>query len=492
MKIDVSRKLPDHIETLILLQEEDTEIKGAEILGSELVEAIESFRNLEEFTFKEGAIKSFTRMINKKKQIVIICGVGDFKKKDSHTLRNHLANCFREATRKKARQVFVMLGFETGIPEVQLGHLLSESALLSAYKFDKYLNSDPVHEIENVHLIFFAKTNRHLNRGIVEGRLYADAVILARDLVNEPANVLTPEALAEHAKKAALEYGFAIDIYSVDKIRRLKMEAYLAVARGSASEPKLIVMRYNGNPDKKSKLTALVGKGLTYDTGGYSIKPTNGMLSMKSDMGGAAAVIGAFSALATLKIKANVIGIIAAAENMISSTAYRPGDILTSMSGKTIEVVNTDAEGRLTLVDAIHYAIDKEKADRVLDIATLTGASVVALGKDYTAVMSNDDAWATKLNDASKLCGEKLWRLPLHEPYMELIKSDVADLKNSGGAQAGCITAGLFIREFVQDKPWIHLDIAGGAMRDKANGTDSIGATGVGVRLLLSLLRSME
>ncbi|MCB5286663.1 MAG: leucyl aminopeptidase, partial [Candidatus Cloacimonetes bacterium] len=260
----------------------------------------------------------------------------------------------------------------------------------------------------------------------------------------------------------------------------------------SASEPKLIIMRYNGNPDKKSKLTALIGKGLTFDTGGYSLKPTNSMLNMKSDMGGAAAVIGAFSAIATLKLKVNVIGVIAAAENMISSTAYRPGDILTSMSGKTIEVDNTDAEGRLTLVDAVHYAIEKEKADRILDIATLTGAAVAALGKDYSAVLGNDDAWLTKLSDASKLSGERLWRMPLHEPYLELIKSEVADLKNSGGSLAGCITAALFIREFVQNKPWIHIDIAGSSMRDKVNGIDSLGATGVGVRLLVNLMRSME
>jgi leucyl aminopeptidase len=266
----------------------------------------------------------------------------------------------------------------------------------------------------------------------------------------------------------------------------------LAVGRGSKTEPKLIIMRYNGNPEKKNQLTALIGKGLTFDTGGYSLKTSAGMLNMKCDMGGAAAVIGAFSAITTLKLKVNVVGIIAAAENMVSSTAYRPGDIITSMSGKTIEVVNTDAEGRLTLIDAVHYALEKEKADRILDIATLTGAAVAALGRDYSAVLSNDDAWVSKLEEASAFCGEKFWRMPLHEPYKDLIKSEVADLKNSGGPLAGCITAALFIREFVQDKPWIHIDIAGGAMRDKVKGIDSYGATGVGVRLITSLLHHME
>jgi leucyl aminopeptidase len=492
MKVDVSRKVPEHIESLVYLQNEDSEIKGADILGEEVITAIDNFAKLEDYNFSHGSIKSFTRMVRKKKQVIILCGVKKEAKMDTHALRNLLADCWREAARNKARQVYLMFGFDTGVPEPLLGHLLCESALLSSYKFNKYLSSDHVHELESIHLIYFAKTNRHLNRGILEGRIYAEATNLARDLVNEPANVINPESLAEYARKAALQYGFSIEVHSVDKLKRLKMEALLAVGRGSKTEPKLIIMRYNGNPEKKNQLTALIGKGLTFDTGGYSLKTSAGMLNMKCDMGGAAAVIGAFSAITTLKLKVNVVGIIAAAENMVSSTAYRPGDIITSMSGKTIEVVNTDAEGRLTLIDAVHYALEKEKADRILDIATLTGAAVAALGRDYSAVLSNDDAWVSKLEEASAFCGEKFWRMPLHEPYKDLIKSEVADLKNSGGPLAGCITAALFIREFVQDKPWIHIDIAGGAMRDKVKGIDSYGATGVGVRLITSLLHHME
>ncbi|MDI3504192.1 MAG: leucyl aminopeptidase [Candidatus Cloacimonadota bacterium] len=492
MKIDVCRKLPEHIETLVYLQFEDEAIQVPEVLGEDLISAIENYCTLEEYTFNKGSIKSFTRMIRKKKQLIILCGAGKKAELDSYSLRNLLADCWREATRNKARQLYLMFGFVTKMPEPVLGHLLSESALLSAYKFNKYLSSDKTHELECIHLIYFAKTNRHLNRGILEGRIFAEATNLARDLVNEPANVINPESLADYARKAALQYGFSLEVHSIDKIKRLKMEALLAVGRGSKSEPKLIIMRYNGNPDKKNKLTALVGKGLTFDSGGYSLKPSNSMLNMKSDMGGAAAVIGAFSAIATLKLKVNVVGIIAAAENMIGSSAYRPGDVITSMSGKTIEVVNTDAEGRLTLIDAIHFALEKEKADKILDIATLTGAAVAALGKDYSAVLSNDDAWYAKLEAASTFCGEKIWRMPLHDPYKELIKSEIADLKNAGGPLAGCITAALFIQEFVQNKPWIHIDIAGGAMRDKVSGINSFGATGVGVRLLIALLKNME
>ncbi len=492
MKIDVSRKIPEHLESLVLIHQEETEINGLEILGEELLGTIDEYCKQEEFTFKMGELKSFTRVVNKHKQVVILCGAGKPEETDQYNLRNNLAKCWREAKRNKVNQSWLAFGFNPGIPEAQLGHLVSESALLSDYKFDKYLSKPDNHEMQSIHLIYFAKTNRHLNRGILEGRIYAEATILARDLVNEPANVMNPQALADRAKKAALQYGFSIDIHSVDKLRRLKMEALLAVGKGSDSDPKLIIMRYNGNLEKKNQTIALVGKGLTFDTGGYSLKPTGSMLNMKSDMGGAAAVIGAFAAIASLKLKVNVVGIIAAAENMVSSTAYRPGDIITSMSGKTIEVVNTDAEGRLTLIDAIHYAIDKEKVDRILDIATLTGAAVAALGKDYSAVLSNDKSWMDKLKKASELSGERYWEMPLHLPYKELIKSEVADLKNSGGPLAGCITAALFIREFVQDKPWIHIDIAGGAMRDKNTGTDSYGATGVGVRLLTSLIRNME
>ena len=251
-------------------------------------------------------------------------------------------------------------------------------------------------------------------------------------------------------------------------------------------------MSYTGNPDAKAKTIALVGKGLTYDSGGYCIKQPQGMVHMKNDMAGAAAVIGAFAAISTLKLKVNVLGVVAACENMISGDAYRTGDIIRTMAGKTIEVINTDAEGRLTLVDAIHYAINREHVSKIVDIATLTGAAVGALGNQITAVLTNNDSMLTKLQIASDFTGEKIWQLPAHDGYKDLIKSDIADLKNSGGPFAGAITAGLFIREFVEDIPWLHLDIAGTALKDKESGINSLGATGVGVRLLTQFLREME
>ncbi|MDD4232312.1 MAG: leucyl aminopeptidase [Candidatus Cloacimonetes bacterium] len=492
MKIDVSRKIPEHIETLVIINEEDAKISEMELLDEKTRESIELFSETEEYNYELAKVKSFSQMVGKKPQNILLAGAGDTDKLGLDGLRKVFAASWREAMRLKAKHVHVIFGFELKVSEVNLGHILAETAILTSYKFNKYISLDKNHDIESIHLIYFTKTNRHINRGILEGRIYAEATNMARDLVNEPPNVMNPENLADHAKKAALQYGFSIDIYSVDKLRRLKMEALLSVGKGSKSEPKLILMRYNGNPDKKHQLCALVGKGLTFDSGGYSLKPGPSMVNMKSDMGGAAAVIGAMAAISTLKLKVNVLGVIAAAENMIGSNAYRPGDIITAMSGKTIEVLNTDAEGRLTLVDAIHYAIEKEKADRVLDIATLTGAAVAALGKDFSAVLSNDDGWYNKLSTASETSGERIWRMPLHQDYKELIKSEIADLKNVGGPLAGCITAALFIEEFVQNKAWIHIDIAGTAMNDKAHGTDNYGATGVGVRLLTNLIRNME
>lgn len=492
MKIDVCRRIPEHIETLIFINEEELSVQSSELINDDIIGSIRQFAQIENYKFEAGKVLSFTRLVNNKKQNIILCGLAKKAKLNFYNFRNHLASALREALRYKSKENYVYFGFEPGVGEVTLGHLLSETAHLVGYRFDKYQSQREENEPGNFHLIYQAKTNRSLNRGILEGKIYADATNLAKDLVNEPANVMNPEALAEQAKKAALQYGFSIEVHNHDKLKRLKMDAFLSVGRGSKNTPRLIIMRYNGTVDKKTPLTALVGKGLTFDSGGYNLKPGMSMLNMKTDMSGSAAVIGAMSAIAHLKLKVNVVGIIAAAENMIGSDAYRPGDILTSMSGKTIEVGNTDAEGRLTLIDAITYALEKEKADRVIDIATLTGAAAAALGQDFSVVLSNNDKLYDKLWAVAECSGERIWRMPLHEPYNEMIKSEIADLKNVGGPLAGSITAGLFIHQFVQDKPWIHIDIAGSASREKPSGVNGPGATGVGVRLLTNLIRNLD
>lgn len=266
------------------------------------------------------------------------------------------------------------------------------------------------------------------------------------------------------------------------------MHAFLSVARGSAKEPKFIVMSYEGNPQSKEKI-ALVGKGLTYDSGGYCLKTDSGMKTMHSDMAGSASVIGALKAIAKSKIKKNVVAIVAACENMISGDAYKTGDIIGSMSGKTIEVGNTDAEGRLTLADALWYASTVEKADKIVDVATLTGACVVALGHITTGAITNNESFMKDLKEASYISGENVWELPNFEEYKESYKADFADLSNMGKDGAGTITAGLFLSEFVNDTPWIHLDIAGTSYSSSERGYLPKGATGVPVKTLYYLVK---
>ncbi|MDD3234965.1 MAG: leucyl aminopeptidase [Candidatus Cloacimonetes bacterium] len=493
MKIDVIRKLPEHLDTLILMQEENGTIQNIEYVPTELLHSIDAYMKNEEFNFSFNSVKSFSMIVAKRRVNIILIGAGDKDALTTNKLRSMFASAIRLASSMNARQIYLFPGFISPVNDVAFGHVLAESALLVAYRFDKYLSSGKNKAFpETLHYVLNTKNTRHLNRGILEGRIYAEATNLARELVNEPANVMTPDALAEAAKRAALQYGFLIETIAQDKLRRIKMDAFLSVGRGSVKEPKLIIMRFNGNPDKRQEVIALVGKGLTYDSGGYCIKTPDGMVNMKNDMGGAAAVIGAMCAIASMKLKVNVVAIVAACENMISGDAYRPGDIVTSMSGKTIEVINTDAEGRLTLCDAIHYAIEKEHADRIVDIATLTGAAVAALGNQYSVVLTNNEAWLEQLKSAAAFTGENIWQLPAHDEYKELIKSEIADMKNVGGPLGGAITAGLFLREFVQNKPWLHIDIAGTALRAKESGVNPFGATGVGVRLLTSLLKSME
>ena len=319
----------------------------------------------------------------------------------------------------------------------------------------------------------------------------SEAVMFARDLANEPANVMTPQKLAEEAKKIGDAYNIKTMIMGEEEIRDLGMNAYLAVAQGSAKEPQFIVMEYNGRVTEPEKL-ALIGKGVCFDSGGYNIKFSSGMAGMHGDMSGAAAVLGAMKAIAEAKIEVNVLAIIPACENMISGNAIRPGDIVESMNGKFIEIDNTDAEGRLTLVDAITYAIRTKKATAVVDIATLTGACVVALGDRYIGTFSNDDALMQKVIQSSVASGEAIWRLPLCEDeYPGMNDSFVADIKNTG-TQAGATAAAGFLHAFVEDTPWVHFDIAGTADSKMEREIFSMGAPGSGVQLLYELVKSLE
>jgi len=312
----------------------------------------------------------------------------------------------------------------------------------------------------------------------------ADGVILARDLVNEPANALGPVEFAAEAKKLE-KVGVEVEILDEKECKRLGMGALLAVAQGSSRPARVAVMMWNGAKGKKAqKPVCFVGKGVVFDTGGISIKPALGMEDMKGDMGGAACVTGLMYALAARKAAVNAVGLIGIVENMPSGTATRPGDIITSLSGQTIEVLNTDAEGRLVLADVMAYAIDRFKPRFVIDLATLTGAIMVALGKEYAGLFSNDDTLASQLADASTATGEKVWRMPLDKAYDKLIDSKNADMKNIGGRWAGACTAAAFLQRFVKDTPWVHIDLAGTAMDASRNEINQSWGSGWGVRLL--------
>lgn len=323
-------------------------------------------------------------------------------------------------------------------------------------------------------------------------RNLADSILIARDFVNTPANRFTPKDMADAIQNADAIEELSVQVYERDEIAQLGMDAYLTVADSSKSAPQLIVMRYTGNPES-DEITALVGKGITCDTGGYCLKGASSMLGIKGDMAGGAAVAGAVWALAKNKVKTNVVGIIPACENRISPNSFVPGDVISSMSGKSIEIVNTDAEGRLLLADAVTFAIKQEKATRICDAATLTGAVVNTLGFTTAGVFSNNEALWRRFRKAFQKSGEKYWRLPIFEEHRKMIQSKIADIKNLGESYCGTIAAAAFVEEFVEKRPWIHLDIAGTAWVDTPlYEFQSVGATGAAVTTMYFLCTEME
>ena len=417
----------------------------------------------------------------------IFVGLGKYEELERTDLINAVAKGIKQAEKLKIDDLGIYFIKANGLCTGGVTKSIVEGVKLASYKFDKY-KKNKVSYNPDVTILDAPKEKIEKMKGkIAEASNVADGIILARDLVNEPANILYPETLAKHAVEVGKESGLEVEVFDEKQIEELGMKAFLEVAKGSVHKPRLIVMRYMGNANSDERV-GLVGKGLTFDTGGYSLKPSTSMDTMKSDMGGAAAVIGTMQALAKNKVQKNVVAVVAACENAISGGSYKPGDIIGSMAGKTIEVLNTDAEGRLTLVDAITYIIEKEKVDKVVDVATLTGAVLVALGSEITGVLSNDDAFYEELLVAAKRTGEKFWRLPNDKCFKKLYRGDFADLKNTGGRYGGTITAGMFIEEFVQDKPWLHLDIAGTSWTDSGNDTTPKGGTGAPVATLYELI----
>ena len=387
---------------------------------------------------------------------VLVVGLGAQDKVTSQSLRRASAIAARHAQNTGAHSITLALQWQDTQDDVQAE---VEGALLGLYTFRMYKHSEQTSngkDISQISVLTESNTDTtNIERTIGEGQALAEATNFARNLVNEPPNVLTPTELANRAVSMAKEFGLEYEVFDKVKITELGMGGLLGVTQGSAEPPQFIVLRYRGG-EATDKGIALVGKGITFDTGGISIKPAAGMDEMKGDMGGAAAVLGAMQAIAALKPNINVTALVPTCENMPSGTAYRPGDILRISNGKTIEIVNTDAEGRLILADALSYAV-KEGLSPIVDLATLTGAIVVALGNITTGVFSNDEQLTNDIVAAGRVAGEKFWPLPMDEEYGEAIKSDIADIKQTGGRAAGSISAAKILEQFVGDAKWAHL-----------------------------------
>lgn len=377
-----------------------------------------------------------------------------------------------------------------GDTDVCQGWQIVEGALLRDYRFDKYKTKNKKeHKLQNLIFVHTKPDELTSLEPLWEAR--RTGVHLTRDVVSEPPNVLYPESMAERAIAELKPLGVDVQILTPKEMKKLGMNALLGVAQGSINEARLIVLRWNKAPDKP--VTAIVGKGVTFDSGGISIKPSNNMEDMKYDMGGSAVVLGLFKTLAMRKAEVNAVGIMAMVENMPSGSAQRPADVVTSMSGQTIEVVNTDAEGRLILADALWYVQENYKPTTIIDLATLTGAITIALGYEYAGLFSNSDDLANELTRVGKCVGEPVWRMPLGDEFDCDINSDIADMKNVGsGRGAGSITAAQFLQRFIQkDVAWAHLDIAGMAWDKKSKPLSGKGATGYGVRLLDAYFKEM-
>jgi leucyl aminopeptidase len=424
---------------------------------------------------------------------VVLLGLGKQEEFTLDRLRGVAGTAIRAAQKLDARSVATVVhgAGQAGFEPQAAAQALVEGTLLGNYRFRNYkTEKDEVVLPEKLYIIENdAQRIPAITAGARRGETLASAVRLCRDLVNHPANHMTPTKMAALAAQVAASHGIELQVMDKEELAALPMCAFLAVAQGSQEPPKLIVMKYFGNPGSKN-LLALVGKGITFDSGGISLKPSDGMHEMKDDMGGAAAVLGAMQAIAALKLPVNILAVMPCTENMPSGYAFRPGDVIGSLCGKTIEIISTDAEGRLILADAISFAL-RQGATHVIDLATLTGACVVALGNVASGVMTNDRDLCDRVLEAARAAGERMWELPMFEEYKEQIKSDIADLKNSGGRPAGAITAGLFIANFVDGKPWVHIDIAGTVTTDKDNGHNVKGATGTGVRTLVRLAENL-
>jgi leucyl aminopeptidase len=471
---------------------EDTRLHSAEMrrLNRQVKNLLSPLVESGDFKGKEGeSVVVYLGKGHKPGRLVLV-GLGEKKNVTLEKLRRAAATGAKKARSLKARTIAVEVPANLQEKRDSL-FALAEGAFLSLYRFDKYFTKKKDEETVPEDLIFCSTESSVASLGpqvLVRAQIVCEATFLARDLENAPANEIYPETLAKAAKDSAERNGYTATILDEFEIKELGMGGVVGVSQGSERPPRFIILEYGA---QSKQPVVLVGKGVTFDTGGISIKPSSGMAEMKMDMSGAAAVIGTFEAVSRLRLPVHIIGLIPAVENMPSGKSVRPGDILRHYNGKTSEVDNTDAEGRLILADALGYA-EKFKPSAVIDLATLTGACVVALGHYATGMMGNDDRLMKTLKIAGEKTYERVWRLPMFDEYEKLIKSDVADVKNVGGRWGGAITAAWFLKKFIGDYKWTHLDIAGTAILEENLDYAPRGGSGVGVRLLTEFLKNWK
>jgi leucyl aminopeptidase len=426
----------------------------------------------------------------KAKRLLVI-GAGKAKNFSHVEVRKAAGTALRTLKPKMIKScTFVLPELSSGAEDAV--RALVEGALVADYDPDTYRSDRKDYSMKDVTVVATAGSDQaRLQRALDQARIIGDSQNFTRELVNEPSNKLTPTMLADRAKKMCESVGLKCELMGPDKIKEMKMGAFWSVAQGSDEEPRLIVIRYEPQGAPEKPVLGLVGKGVTFDTGGISIKPADGMEKMKYDMAGGAAMIGAMRAIALLKPRVKVIGIVCATENMPSGKAQKPGDVQIAMSGKSIEIINTDAEGRLVLADGLHYA-KTLGCTHLIDAATLTGACVVALGGVNAGVFANDEDVYQHFTRALQRSGEKFWRLPLDTEYLDMIRSNIADIMNTGGRWGGASTAAVFLKEFAEETPWVHLDIAGTAWIDENKSWIAKGPSGIAVRSLVEFVRSFE
>jgi len=473
--------------------EDEKVLKGkGKQLDSLLSSGISNLMKDGDFSGKAGQVTVFYPQNGYATKRVFLIGLGKKDKFDLDKIRAAGGRAVQKAKELKLKR-FAFI-YPDNLPakfqNQDVAQALTEGVILANYEMAKYktIDRENIVTVDAVTLVERdSKKSSAINKGREIGEATSWAASLTRDWVNFPPNELTPTKLAEETKKLALKYNIKCQVLSPDEIKKLGMGALLGVAKGSQEPCRFIILEYNGGRKTESPVV-LVGKGITFDSGGISIKPAENMDQMKGDMAGAATVISAGLGAARLKLPVNLVVLVPTTENLPSGTAYKPGDILTSMSGKTIEVLNTDAEGRVVLADALAYA-SRYKPQAVIDLATLTGACIIALGHAAAGMLGTDDKLKNRLRDASKKTAEKVWELPLWEEYGEQIKSSIADVKNTGGRPAGAITAAYFLKMFADGYPWVHLDIAGMDLEEKGKAYTPKGGSGYGVRLLIQMLR---